>query len=106
MRLYGDDLIVDETILVGQVTDGRPFRLDGLSGPARVRLLHVFHLRDGKIAREKVWFDSDDLRRQLQGPASKRAARAPRAAAKPRRAAGAPGASVAGKKSRRKRRER
>lgn len=65
MRLYGDHFVVDETILVGEVVDGRPFSLPGKKGHARVRLLHVFQLREGLIARERVWFDFDDMRRQL-----------------------------------------
>ena len=65
MRLYGDDFIVDESILIGQVVDGRPFNLPGKSGHARVRLLHVFQLRDGLIANERVFFDFDEMRRQL-----------------------------------------
>jgi ketosteroid isomerase-like protein len=66
MRLYGDDFIVDESILIGNVVDGRPFNLPGKSGYARVRLLHVFQLRDGLIAKERVWFDFHDMRRQLR----------------------------------------
>ena len=67
MRVYGEDLIVDETILIGTVVDGRPFSLPGRRGEGvRVRLLHVFKLRDGLIADEKVWFDADELRRQLK----------------------------------------
>ena len=66
MRLYGEDFIVDESILIGDVVDGRPFNLPGRKGHARVRLLHVFTLRDGLIARERVWFDFDDMRRQLR----------------------------------------
>ena len=31
-----------------------------------MRLLHVFHLRDGLIAKERVWFDFDDMSRQLR----------------------------------------
>jgi hypothetical protein len=66
MRVYGDNLIVDETILIGKVLDGRPFNLEGKKGDdVRVRLLHVFHLRNGFIAKEKVWFDLDEMRRQL-----------------------------------------
>jgi hypothetical protein len=65
MRLYGEDFIVDESILIGQVVDGRPFNLPGKSGPARVRLLHVFQLQNGRIAKERVWFDFDEMRRQL-----------------------------------------
>ena len=49
MRLYGDDFIVDESILIGEVVDGRPFSLPGKRGHARVRLLHVFQLRNGAI---------------------------------------------------------
>ena len=66
MRLYGDDFIVDESILIGNVVDGRPFNLPGKRGHARVRLLHVFQLRDGLIAKERVWFDFDDMRCQLR----------------------------------------
>lgn len=66
MRLYGDDFLVDESILIGQVVDGRNFGLDGKSGRARVRLLHVFQLRDGRIAKEHVWFDYDEMQRQLR----------------------------------------
>jgi hypothetical protein len=66
MRLYGDGFLVDESILIGQVVDGRPFSLPGKSGHARVRLMHVFQLRDGLIANERVWFDFDEMRRQLR----------------------------------------
>jgi uncharacterized protein len=66
MRLYGEDFIVDESILISHVVDGRPFNLPGKSGPARVRLLHVFQLRDGLIARERVFFDFADMSRQLR----------------------------------------
>jgi hypothetical protein len=65
MRLYGDDFLIDETIWIGEIVDGRPFGLERRSGKARVRLLHVFHLRDGLIAKENVWFDRDDLARQI-----------------------------------------
>jgi len=66
MKLYGDDFIVDESILIGQVVDGRPFNLSGKSGHARMRLPHVFQLRDGRIAKERVWFDFADMKRQLR----------------------------------------
>jgi uncharacterized protein len=65
LRLYGDDFIVDETILIGRVVDGRPFNLEGKSGEVRLRLLHVFQLEDGRIAKERVWFDFNDVKRQL-----------------------------------------
>ena len=67
MRVYGADLIVDETILIGKVVDGRPFSLEGKHGEeVRARLLHVFKLENGLIASEKVWFDAEEMRRQLK----------------------------------------
>ena len=67
MRVHEDNLIVDETLLIGKVVDGRPFGLPGLRGDdVRVRLLHIFTLRDERIESEKVWFDADELRRQLR----------------------------------------
>ncbi|GFE61818.1 nuclear transport factor 2 family protein [Geobacter sp. AOG2] len=65
MRLYGDDCIIDEAIWIGHMVDGRAFKLDGRSGKVRLRLLHVFTLRDGLITKENVWFDFDGLKRQL-----------------------------------------
>jgi hypothetical protein len=65
MRLYGDDCLIDETIWIGDILDGRAFKLDGKSGKARLRFLHVFKLRDGLIEKENVWFDFDGLKRQL-----------------------------------------
>jgi ketosteroid isomerase-like protein len=64
-RLYGEDFIVDETIWHGRVEDGRPFLCEGKSGPVSFRLLHVFDLRDGKIAREQVWCDLAAIQQQL-----------------------------------------
>jgi hypothetical protein len=65
MRLYGDDFLIDETIWIGRIVDGRVFKLDSKSGKAHLRLLHVFRLRNGLIAKENVWFDFDHLKRQL-----------------------------------------
>jgi ketosteroid isomerase-like protein len=64
-RLYGEDFIVDETIWHGRIEDGRPFLCEGKSGPVSFRLLHVFDLRDGKIAREQVWCDLAAIQQQL-----------------------------------------
>lgn len=45
----------------------RPFSLEGKHGEeVRVRLLHVFKLENGLIASEKVWFDAEEMRRQLK----------------------------------------
>ena len=64
-RLYGEDFVVDETLWHGRVVDGRPFLMEGRSGNVSFRLLHVFELRDGKIAAEQVWCDLAALQRQL-----------------------------------------
>jgi uncharacterized protein len=64
-RLYGEDFVVDEAIWNGRVVDGRPFLMDGKSGPVSFRLLHIFQLRRGKIASEQVWCDLAALQRQL-----------------------------------------
>ena len=64
-RLYGEDFVVDETLWQGRVVNGRPFLMEGKSGPVSFRLLHVFELRQGKIASEQVWCDLAALQRQL-----------------------------------------
>ncbi len=64
-RLYGDDFVVDEAVWHGHIADGRQFHLDGRSGRASFRLLHIFEFRDGKIAREDVWCDLAAIQRQL-----------------------------------------
>ncbi len=64
-RYYGEDFLVDETLWHGRVEDGRPFLCDGKSGPVSFRLLHVFEISDGKIAREQVWCDLAAIQRQL-----------------------------------------
>lgn len=64
-RLYGEDFVVDETLWNGQITNGRPFLMDGKSGKVSFRLLHIFEVRDDKIASEQVWCDLAALQRQL-----------------------------------------
>ena len=64
-RLYGEDFVVDEALWNGRVADGRPFFMDGKSGKVSFRLLHIFELREGKIASEQVWCDLAALQRQL-----------------------------------------
>ena len=64
-RLYGDGFVVDETVWHGHIADGRQFFCCGRSGPVSFRLLHIFELRDGKIAREDVWCDLAAIQRQL-----------------------------------------
>jgi ketosteroid isomerase-like protein len=64
-RLYGEDFLIDETMWHGDVADGRPFLCTGKSGPVTFRLLHVFEIRDGKIASENVWCDLAAIQKQL-----------------------------------------
>ena len=64
-RLYGDGFVVDETLWQGQITDGRQFFMDGKSGPASFRLLHIFELDGDKIKSEAVWCDLAAIQRQL-----------------------------------------
>jgi hypothetical protein len=64
-RLYGEDFLIDETIWHGHIRDGHVFRCDGRSGPVSFRLLHVFELREGRIARENVWCDLAAIQQQL-----------------------------------------
>jgi hypothetical protein len=70
LNQYGEDSIVDVTLWTGFVADGRPFKLDGMSGQASFRILHQFRLRDGLIAQETVWYDHDALAKQLTRQAS------------------------------------
>jgi ketosteroid isomerase-like protein len=65
MRLYGENFIIDVTLWAGQVFNGKHFNLDGRSGKASIRLLHIFRLREGKIELENVWFDYNALKNQL-----------------------------------------
>jgi len=64
-RYHGEDFVVDESLWHGRIEDGRPFLCDGRSGDVSFRLLHVFEIRDGKIAREQVWCDLAAIQRQL-----------------------------------------
>jgi ketosteroid isomerase-like protein len=64
-RLYGDGFLVDEAIWHGHIADGRPFGCDGRSGKVSFRILHVFDIADGKIARENVWCDLAAIQQQL-----------------------------------------
>ena len=66
-RYYGESFLVDESLWHGRVEDGEPFLCAGRSGDVSFRLLHVFELRDGRIAREQVWCDLAAIQRQLGG---------------------------------------
>ena len=71
-RVSADDgaAVVDESILTGHV-HGTWSGIDGGGAPVRVRILHVFELRDGLIARENAWFNAADVIRQVEGWKSK-----------------------------------
>jgi ketosteroid isomerase-like protein len=70
-RLYGEDFVVDEAVWHGEITNGRPFLMDGRSGRASFRLLHIFRFSEGKIASEQVWCDLAAIQRQLGAQPSK-----------------------------------
>ncbi len=64
-RLYGKDFLVDESLWAG-TAPGRPFGIEGRGRPLEFRLLHVIEFAgDGKIRRENVWFDMEEIYRQL-----------------------------------------
>ena len=66
-RVSADDgnVVVDESILTGHVR-GSWSGIDGGGAPVHVRILHVFELRDGLIARETAWFNAADVVRQVE----------------------------------------
>lgn len=63
-RQYGPDFIVDEAIWTGEA-HGSLFGAEGLRGRVSYRLLHILEFRDGRIVRERVWKDTEAIRRQL-----------------------------------------
>jgi ketosteroid isomerase-like protein len=64
-RYYGEDFMVDEVICTGHFADGALLGAEGYRGRVSFRLLHVLEFRDGRIARENVWLDSETARQQL-----------------------------------------
>ena len=61
----GGSKVVDESILTGHV-HGEWSGIAGEGAPVRVRILHVFDLENGLIARENTWFDAADVMRQVE----------------------------------------
>jgi steroid delta-isomerase-like uncharacterized protein len=57
--------VVDESILTGHV-EGEWSGMSGGGAPVRVRILHIFELRDGLISYENAWFDASAVQRQIQ----------------------------------------
>jgi hypothetical protein len=66
-RQYGTDFMVDEAIWTGEA-DGALFGVAGRRGRVSYRLLHILEFRDGQIVRERVWKDTEAIRRQLLAP--------------------------------------
>ena len=66
-RFTGEDgkYVIDESILSGHV-DGEWSGMQGGGAPVRVRILHIFELRDGLISYENAWFDAAAVQRQIQ----------------------------------------
>ena len=63
---FGDaEHAVDEAIVTGHA-EGSFLGVDGGGAPVRFRMLHVFDLRDGLIAREQAWFDTAEVLRQFE----------------------------------------
>jgi uncharacterized protein len=61
----GGRVVVDESILTGHV-HGSWAGVDGGGAPVRIRILHVFELRDGLITYENAWFNALDVVQQVE----------------------------------------
>jgi steroid delta-isomerase-like uncharacterized protein len=66
-RFRGEDgrFVVDESILTGHV-HGSWAGIEGGGAPVRIRILHVFELRDGLISYENAWFNAADVLAQVE----------------------------------------
>lgn len=63
-RLYADDFVVDEVMVEGRAV-GTFAGMEGRGRRVKFRLLHVFELRDGLIARETACLDIPAVQKQL-----------------------------------------
>ena len=65
-RFTGEDgrYVVDESIITGHV-EGEWAGVRGEGAPVRVRILHIFELRDGLIACENAWLNAAEVQRQI-----------------------------------------
>jgi steroid delta-isomerase-like uncharacterized protein len=68
----GGSTVVDESILTGHV-HGEWSGIAGDGAPVRVRILHVFDVENGLIARENTWFDASEVMRQVEAYRASRA---------------------------------
>jgi steroid delta-isomerase-like uncharacterized protein len=66
-RFSGEDgrFVVDESILTGHV-EGEWSGMSGDGAPVKVRILHIFEVRDGLISYENAWFDASNVQRQIE----------------------------------------
>jgi steroid delta-isomerase-like uncharacterized protein len=65
LRFECGEHVVDESILTGHVA-GEFAGVSGGGAPVSFRLLHIFDIRGGLIARENAWFDSAAVVRQVE----------------------------------------
>jgi steroid delta-isomerase-like uncharacterized protein len=68
LRFGDENHVVDEALAVGHV-EGNFLGVEGNGAPVSFRILHVFDLREGLIAREQAWFDTAGVLRQIQSHA-------------------------------------
>ncbi len=65
LRFASADHVVDEAILSGHVR-GTFLGIEADGAPISFRILHVFDIRAGLIAREQAWFDTAAAIRQIE----------------------------------------
>ena len=65
LRFASGDHVVDEAILSGHVR-GSFLGIEADGAPISFRILHVFDIQAGLIAREQAWFDTAAAIRQLE----------------------------------------
>jgi steroid delta-isomerase-like uncharacterized protein len=65
LRFASGEHVVDEALARGHV-QGTFLGVEGGGAPVSFRMLHVFDLRDGLIAREQAWFDTAGVIRQIE----------------------------------------
>jgi steroid delta-isomerase-like uncharacterized protein len=63
-RYHGEGFTVDESLVTARAV-GAPFGIAGRGRIVQFRLLHVFEIAEGKIARENAWIDVASLLAQL-----------------------------------------
>ena len=65
LRFGDQEHVVDEARATGHV-EGSFLGVEGGGAPVSFRMLHVFDLRDGLIAREQAWFDTASVLHQIE----------------------------------------